>query len=145
MSVIKEIYDVAKDASQLKGRIKSIKKALKTELKLNKKFLFEIEKSKLIDNDRRKNIIEMLEIKELTDAVKYDIPYKLICKRKVNNELAEKLKIKRIIDFNFEKLIESQYLKISYLKKDYNNKNIDLNSRLLYIYKYNSMLLKLLI
>jgi hypothetical protein len=46
MSIIKEIYDVVKDGSVLTAQRTSIKRALKTELKLNRKFLNEIEKGK---------------------------------------------------------------------------------------------------
>ncbi len=144
MSIIKEIYDVTRDASKLKGKVSSIKKALKTELKLNRKFLKEIEQSKPVDDKRRKKIIEMLEINELSAAIKYDIPYKLICHKKVSEELAKEFKLKYVAGYDFEKLIESQYLKISYLKKDYENPAISLKARLRNIYKQNRILLKLL-
>ena len=38
MSIIKEIYDVAKDSANLKVQKDAIKRALRTELKLNRKF-----------------------------------------------------------------------------------------------------------
>ncbi len=144
MSIIKEIYDVSKDAAKFKSRIKSVKKALKTELKLNQKFLSEVGKSQAVNDERRKKIIQMLEINELADAIKYDIPYKLISRKKVTPALAAQYRIKRISGFDFEKLIENQYLKIAYLKKDFDNPRINLNARLLNIYKQNSILLELL-
>ncbi len=95
-------------------------------------------------NARRKAIIGMLDITELSAAVKYEIPYKLICPKKVGKELADAYHIKRLIDFDFEMLVESLYLKIAYLKKDMDNEHIHLNLRLINIWKYNSILLELL-
>ncbi|HMB99651.1 MAG TPA: hypothetical protein VKN14_01300 [Flavobacteriaceae bacterium] len=144
MSIIKEIYDVAKDGAIQGAKVNAIKRALRTELKLNKKLLFDIERSNPINNDRRKDIINMLDITELSAAVKYEIPYKLICNKSVGKTLTKAYNIKRLEGFNFEMLVESLYLKIAYLKKDHNNKSIDLNLRLINIYKYNNVLLELL-
>lgn len=144
MSVIKEIYDVAKDGAALKAKTSAIKRALKAELKLNRKCLRDIEKLAAIDDERRVEIIKMLEVEELSAAVKYEIPYAAISRKKVSKNLAIEFKIKRIQDANIEKLIEELYLMISYLKKDYRNKRIHLNLRLSYIYKYNRVLIELL-
>ena len=144
MSIIKEIYDVAKDGAVQGAKINAIKRALRAELLLNKKLLTDIEKNNPIDYARRKDIINMLDITELSTAVKYEIPYKLICSKIVGKALVEKHNIKRLDGFNFEMLVESLYLKIAYLKKDYNNKNIDLNLRLINISKYNNVLLELI-
>jgi hypothetical protein len=144
MSIIKEIYDVAKDGAIQGNKINAIKRALKTELKLNQKFLADIEKSKPISNTRRIDIIAMLDISELGAAVKYEIPYTLICNKKVDDKLSKSYNIKRLHGFDFEMLVESLYLKIAYLKKDFNNTTIDLNLRLINIYKYNSILIQLL-
>ena len=144
MSVIKEIYDVVKDGSALASKAGAIKRALRAELKLNQKFLKEIERSEVIDNDRRVEIIHMLEIQELAAAVKYEIPYNAVSRKKITQELGEKYRIKRLVGTDFETLVESLYLMISYLKKDFNNKKIDLNLRLINIYKYNAALLELI-
>jgi hypothetical protein len=144
MGLIKEIYEVVKDFAELVTKVDAIKRALTTELKLNFEFLADVSASRDIDDVRRKKIINMLEITELTDAVKYEIPYLLICNRTVGKDLAEKLKIKRIQDYNLEKLVEGLYLMISYLKKDFDNKNLNLASRLLFISKYNTALLEIL-
>ena len=144
MSVIKEIYDVAKDSATLATKAAALKRALKAELKLNKKILTDIGKSAPIDRERRLVIIDMLEVAELTAAVKYEMPYTAISRKKVTAELAEKHKIKRIVDFDIETLIEALYLMISYLKKDSKNTQIDLNFRLININKYNNVLLELL-
>jgi len=144
MSVIKEIYDVAKDGAALATKTAAIKRALKAELKLNKKLLSDIQNGEKINNKRRVEIIKMLDIEEIAAAVRYEIPYVAISRKKVTPELAEKYKIKRIQDYDLEKLVEGLYLMISYLKKDYKNKRIDLNLRLINIYKYNRVLLELL-
>ena len=144
MSVIKEIYDVAKDSATLGTKAAALKRALKAELKLNKKILADIGKSAPIDRERRLSIIDMLEVAELTAAVKQEMPYTAISRKKVTAELAEKHKIKRIVDFDIETLIEALYLMISYLKKDSKNTQIDLNLRLININKYNTILLELL-
>ena len=144
MSVIKEIYDVAKDSATLATKAAALKRALKAELKLNKKILADIGKSAPIDRERRVLIIDMLEVAELTASVKYEMPYTAISRKKVTAELAEKHKIKRIVAFDIETLIEALYLMISYLKKDSKNIQIDLNLRLININKYNNILLELL-
>jgi hypothetical protein len=144
MSVIKEIYDVAKDSATLATKAAALKRALKAELKLNKKILADIGKSAPIDQERRLLIIDMLEVAELTAAVKQELPYTAISRKKVTAELAEKHKIKRIVGYDLETLIEALYLMISYLKKDRKNTKIDLNLRLININKYNSVLIALL-
>ncbi len=144
MSIIKDIFDLAKDGVIKGGKIAAIKRALKTELKLNKQFLMDIENSNSINIERRQEIINMLEVTELAAAVKYEIPYQLICHKKVDKTLAETFNIKRLEGFDFEMLVESLYLKIAYLKKDSKNKNINLNLRLININKYNNVLIELL-
>ena len=144
MSIIKDIYDVTKEGATQAAKIGAVKRALRTELKLNKKFLYDIERAEAIDNKRRIEIIKNLEIIELSAAVRYEIPYIAISRKNVTQELAEKYKIKRLLDFDVEALIERLFLMISYLKKDYKSKRIDLNLRLINIHKYNSVLLELL-
>lgn len=144
MGIIKEIYDYAKDGILLQRNIAALKRALKTELKLNRKFLADIENDKKIDNNRRKKIIANLNIAELTDAVKYEIPYIMICNKKIDNEIVGNLNISRVIGYDFEKMIEKLYLMIAYIQKDADNESLDLNSRLIFIYKYNILLLKMM-
>ncbi|MDN3676292.1 hypothetical protein QWY90_03090 [Flavobacterium paronense] len=144
MSVIKEIYDLAKDSATLATKAAALKRALKAELKLNKKILADISKSAPIDRERRLLIIDMLEVAELTAAVKYEMPYAAISRKKVTPELAENHKIKRIVGYDLETLIEALYLMISYLKKDGKNTQIDLNLRLINVSKYSGVLLEVL-
>jgi len=144
MSVIKEIYDLAKDSAALATKASALKRALKAELKLNKKLLADIHHGALIDNERRIAIITMLDIEELSAAVRYEIPYAALSRKKVSAELAAQYKANRIKEYDLEKLIEGLHLLVSYLKKDYNNPRIDLNLRLINVYKYTSVLLELL-
>jgi len=118
MSVIKEIYDVAKDSAALATKAAALKRALKAELKLNQKILADIAQSAKIDRERCIAIIKMLDVEELGAAVRYEIPYPAISRKKVTAELTAKYKIKRIQDYDLEKLIEALYLMISNLKKD---------------------------
>jgi hypothetical protein len=144
MSIIKDLYDLAKDGAALKAKAGAIKKALRTELKLNKKCLLDIEEGIKIGDDRRIEIINMLDIIELAAAVKYEIPYSAISRKKVTPEIASEFKIKRLEGADIEKLIEDLYLMTSYLKKDSRNKRISINLRLINIYKYNRVLIELL-
>ena len=144
MSIIKDLYDLAKDGAALKAKAVMIKKALSRELKLNKKCLLDIEEGVKIRDDRRIEIIKMLDIIELTAAVKYQIPYSAISRKKVTAEIASEYKIKRLVGADIEKLIEDLYLMTSYLKKDFRNKRISINLRLINIYKYNRLLIELL-
>ena len=143
MSLIKEIYDVAKDGNALKQKRAALKRALRTELKLNHKFLQDV-KVKGLTDARRIEIIGMLEVIELASAVKLEIPYALLSIKKVDEELAARYKVKPIVDFGIGHLIENLYLMISYLKKDHSNPRISLSRRLLNVYKYNGVLLELL-
>lgn len=136
MSVIKEIYDVANDAAALKQKRSALKRALRTELKLNHKFLQDV-KAKDVDDKRRIEMLKMLEIAELSAAVKLEIPYTLLSRKEVDEELATRYRAKPIQGFSIGDLIENLYLMISYLKKDYKNPRIHLNLRLINIYKYN--------
>lgn len=143
MSIIKEIYDVANDAAALKQKRTAIKRALRTELKLNHKFLQDV-KVKDIDDKRRAQIVGMLETEELAAAVRLEIPYVLLSGKEVGEELADRYRVKPLIGMGMGDLIENLYLMISYLKKDHSNPRIHLNLRLINVYKYNGVLLDLL-
>ena len=144
MSIIKDLYDVAKEGATQAAKVGAVKRALRTEAKLNQRFLMDIAMSMDIDDKRRREIIKNLEIVELSAAVRYEIPYLAISRKKVTKKLTEQHKIKRAQGYDLEKLVESLFLMISYLKKDYKNKRIDLNLRLININKYNALLLELL-
>ena len=144
MSIIKEIYDAVKDGSLLAAQRAAMKRALRTELKLNRKFLNDVENGRNIENSRRIEIIKMLEIVEIASAVKCEIPYLAISNKKVTDEMVHTFQVAKLKSNGIEEIIEKLFLMISYLKKDYNNKNISLNLRLLNIYKYNRVLIELL-
>ena len=84
MSVIKEIYDLAKDGASQLAKTIAIKRALKAELKLNRKCLLDIENEEEIDDERRIEIIRMLDTKELSAALRYEIPYLSISRKNVS-------------------------------------------------------------
>lgn len=144
MGTIKDIYDVTKDGVIYQRQIKAIKRALRAEAKLNREILSDIERSKQIDNDRRIKIINNLELNELADAVKLEIPYRDISRRNVSKDMLGKISLDRAIGDDLEKVIEKLYLKIAYLQRDYDNTYLDINSRLHFIFKYNILLLRLL-
>lgn len=144
MSIIKDIYDVGKEGAVLKAQIVAIKRALSTELNLNRKLLSEIEKSAEIENSRRIEIIHMLELAELTSAVKHPIPYWAISNKKVTDEMTRTFHVAKLKGNGIEEIILKLFLMISYIKKDYQNKKLSLHIRLLNIYKYNRILIELL-
>jgi hypothetical protein len=137
-------FKIIKSGVNLNLQISSIRRALKAELMLNKKSLSDIKKNKSIDDNRRRTIIGMLQITALSDAVNNKIPFLLICRRTVISELAVEFKAKRTTNYNFEKMVMKLYIMIKYLQNDIDNKNLDLKKRLIFIYKYNCILLRLL-
>ena len=143
MGTVKDIYDLAKDGIKLQRHITAIKRALKTEAVLNRKFLKDIEQGKEIDDTRRKRIIGNLAIVELTDAVKLEIPYALITNKLVDAQLMES-SINRTLGYSLGTLIEKLYLMIAYIQKDLDDESNNLNSRLQFISKYNTLLLRML-
>jgi hypothetical protein len=144
MSIIKELYDVAQDGTNLLAKKVAIKRALKTELKLNRKFLADIENGRNVKDNRRIVIIQMLELAELASAVKYEIPYLAISNKTVTVEMVHTFQVAKLMGDGIEEVIEKLFLMISYLKKDFSNPEISLKLRLLNIYKYNRVLIELL-
>ena len=144
MGTVKDIYDLAKDGIKLQRHITAIKRALKTEAVLNRKFLKDIEQGKEIDDTRRKRIIGNLAIVELTDAVKLEIPYALITNKLVDAQLMGDPSINRTLGYSLGTLIEKLYLMIAYIQKDLDDESNNLNSRLQFISKYNTLLLRML-
>ncbi|NNE33239.1 MAG: hypothetical protein HKN40_12810, partial [Winogradskyella sp.] len=116
MSIIKDLYDVAKEGATQGAKIGAVKRALRTELKLNQKLLADIAQGEDIDHKRRVEIIKLLDIEELSAAVRYELPYSAMSRKRVTKALANQYKIKRLLGFDVEKLIESLFLMISYLK-----------------------------
>jgi len=146
MSIIKEIYDVTKDLAGNKIALNKIKKALLTEVKLNNKFLEEISDSeKRLSNERLIQIINNLEVSEMKAAITCGLPIELISNIKVDLELLKNLDHLKAFDNDLETVLEKTYLKIAYLKKDFNAENINLYIRVRNIYNYNQLLNRMLI
>jgi len=146
MSIVKEIYDVTKDLAGNKIALNKIKKALLTEVKLNNKFLEEISDSeKRLSNERLIQIINNLEVSEMKAAITCGLPIELISNIKVDLELLKNLDHLKAFDNDLETVLEKTYLKIAYLKKDFNAENINLYIRVRNIYNYNQLLNRMLI
>lgn len=145
MSIIKEIYDVTKDLAGNKIALNKIKKALLTEIRLNNKFLEEIsDKEKRLSNERLIQIVNNLEISEIKSAITCGIPLELISPVIVSKELLEDLDFIKALDNDLETLLEKIYIKIAYLKKDFNSEHINLYIRVRNIYSYHQLLIRIL-
>ncbi|MBL8008595.1 MAG: hypothetical protein JNJ56_13820, partial [Ignavibacteria bacterium] len=130
MSIVKEIYDVTKDLAGNKIALNKIKKALLTEVKLNNKFLEEMaDKEKRLKKERLIQIIGNLEVSEMKATITCGLPVELISARKVDKEMLSGLDYLKAIDNDLETVLEKTYLKIAYLKKDYNSEHINLHVR----------------
>ena len=145
MSIVKEIYDVTKDLAGNKIALNKIKRALLTEVKLNHKFLEEIsDKEKRLEKPRLIEIVSNLEVGELKAAITCGIPLELISPSKVTKELLTDLDFIKALDNDLETVLEKVYIKIAYLKKDYNSEHINLYIRVRNIYSYNQLLIRML-
>lgn len=145
MSIVKEIYDVTKDLASNKIALNKIKRALLTESKLNNKFLEDIsDKEKRLSNTRMIQITNNLEHAEIKAAITCGIPFELISLKKANKEMLDGLDPIRALDNDLETVLEKIYLKIAYLKKDFNSEHINLYIRLRNIFNYNLLLQKMI-
>ncbi|HQY20771.1 MAG TPA: hypothetical protein PK294_11580 [Ignavibacteria bacterium] len=145
MSFIKEIYDVTKDLTNNKIALNKIKRALLTESKLNNKILEDISnKENRPDFKRMSAIVKNLETDEIKAANNCGIPMELLTLKKVTPEMLEDLDYIRAEGFDLETVIEKLFIKIAYLKKDFDSENINLFIRLRNIYSYNLLLQRML-
>ncbi len=145
MSIIKEIYDVTKDLAGNKVALNKIKRALITEVKLNNKFLEDIsDKEKRLSVERLIQIVNNLEVMEIKAAITCGLPFELITLKKVTKEMLDAFDPIRALDNDLETLLEKIYLKVAYLKKDFNSEHINLYIRVRNIYNYNQLLQMLL-
>ncbi len=64
--------------------------------------------------------------------------------KKVDKEMLADLDSLRALDNDLETVMEKVYLKIAYLKKDFNSENINLYIRVRNIYSYNQLLQRML-
>lgn len=145
MSIVKEIYDVTKDLAGNKVALNKIKRALLTEVKLNNKFLEDIsDKEKRLTKERLIQIVNNIEVTEIKAAITCGLPFDFISFKKVTKEMLEGLDPIKGLDNDLETVLEKIYLKVAYLKKDYNSEHINLYIRVRNIYNYNQLLQKMI-
>lgn len=145
MSIIKEIYDVTKDLTTNKVALNKIKRALMTEVKLNNKFLYDLSNSEQrLSKERLYQIVLNLEAGEMKAAITCGLPFELISAKKGSKELLEGLDSIRVVDMDLETVLEKIYLKIAYIKKDFNSENINPYIRVRNIFHYNKLLERIL-
>lgn len=145
MSIVKEIYDVTKDLAKNKVALNKIKRALLTESKLNQRFLEDIaDKEKRLKKERMIKIVNNLEVEELKAAITCGLPFDFITFKKVTKEMMEGLDPLKAMDNDLETVLEKIYLKIAYLKKDYDSEHINLYIRIRNIFNYNQLLQRMI-
>lgn len=95
---------------------------------------------------RKQQIASRLDVNELEAALNCGVPFLLISRKKVTEKKLDKYKwkAKSLEGNDLETLLEKVYLMAAYLKKDFDNPDINLNNRLVNLYKYNLMLIELL-
>lgn len=145
MSIIKEIYDVTKDLAGNKIALNKIRRALLTEVKLNDRFLWDVSNTEIRPaKERLVQMINNLDVSEMKEAITCGIPFELISNRKVTAEMMEGIDHVKALGADLEAILEKTYLKIAYLKKDYDSGNINLYVRTRNIYSYNRVLQRML-
>ncbi|MBX7043736.1 MAG: hypothetical protein K1X85_12635 [Ignavibacteria bacterium] len=145
MSLVKEIYDVTKDLAGNKIALNKIRRALLTEVKLNDKFLWDVSDPE--NRPGKERLIQMignLDVTEMKAAITCGLPFELISGRKVDLEMLKNIDHVKALDADLEAVLEKTYLKIAYLKKDYNSESLNLYVRMRNIYNYNKLLNRLL-
>ena len=146
-SFVKDIIDTARDLASDKVALNRIRRSLLTQCRLNDKLLKQFYRSrKGMTPERKQQIASRLEITELEAALNCGVPMVLITRKKVTQERLDKFnwKAKSLLDNDLEELLEKVYLMAAYLQKDNDNPEINLNNRLVNLYKYNLVLIELL-
>ena len=147
MSWIKDIIDTSRTLAKDRQALSQIRSGLLNQAKLNHQFLKELlKKNSNPKQERLYKIARSLEYDKLKDALNYGIPYMLITRKKVTQDLLDKYRIHAsvLLDKGLEEVLESVYLKTAYIVKDYDNEEIDLKARLHNLAKYNLILIQLL-
>ena len=147
MSWIKDIIDTSRVLAKDKQALNQIKSGLRNQAKLNQQFLKELLKSDYISKqDRLYKIARSLSYDKFEEALNFGIPYKIISRKKVTEDLLNKLHIRAniLINKGLEEVLESVYIKTAYINKDYDNEDINLKIRLHNLAKYNLILIQLL-
>ncbi len=145
MSLVKEIYDVTKDLAGNKIALNKIRRALLTEVKLNDKFLWDVSDPE--NRPGKERLIQMignLDVTEMKAAITCGLPFELISSRKVDLDMLKNIDHVKAFDADLETVLEKTYLKIAYLKKDFNSESLNLYVRMRNIYNYNKLLSRLL-
>ena len=147
MSWIKEIADTTADIASNAIALRKIRRSLLTQCGLNDKLLKQFYRSrKGMTEARKQQIASRLSVDELEAALNCGVPFFLLTTKKVTQERLDKFnwKAKSLVDNDLEELLEKVYLMAAYLQKDYDNPDINLNNRLVNLYKYNLILVELL-
>jgi uncharacterized protein YutD len=147
MSWIKDIIDTSRTLAKDRQALNQIRSGLLNQAKLNHQFLKELlKKNSNPKQERLFKIAGSLEYDKLKDALNYGIPYMLITRKKVTQELLDKYRIHAsvLLDKGLEEVLESVYLKTAYIVKDFDNEKINLKARLHNLAKYNLILIQLL-
>ncbi|MCB9191550.1 MAG: hypothetical protein H6603_05240 [Flavobacteriales bacterium] len=147
MSWVKDVIDTTRDLASDTIALRKIKRSLLTQCQLNGKLLSEFYKNrKGMAELRKQQIASRLDVNELEAALNCGVPFGLISRKKVTEKKLEKYRwnAKSLEGNDLETLLEKVYLMAAYLQKDFDNPDINLNNRLVNLYKYNSMLIELL-
>lgn len=147
MSWIKDIIDTSHVLAKDKQALNQIKSGLRNQAKLNQQFLKELLKSNYISKqDRLYKIARSLSYDKFEEALNFGVPYKIISRKKVTEDLLNKLHIRAniLINKGLEEVLESVYIKTAYITKDYDNEDINLKIRVHNLAKYNLILIQLL-
>lgn len=147
MSWIKDILDTTRSLAKDRQALTQVKSGLRNQAKLNQQFLKELlKKDSRPSKERLFKIARSLEYDKMKEALNYGIPYSLISREKVTQDLLDSFRIRAsvLLDKGLEEVLESVYLKTAYIVKDYDNESIDLRARLHNLAKYNLALIQLL-
>ncbi len=147
MSWVKEVIDASRDLASDTIALRKIKRSLLTQCQLNGKLLSEFYRSRNgMTTLRKEQIAGRLDVNELEAVLNCGVPFALISRKTVTKKKLEqhRIRAKSIEGNNLEVLLEKVYLMAAYLRKDHDNPTINLNSRLINLYKYNRMLIDLL-
>jgi len=147
MSWIKDIIDTSRNLAKDKQALNQVKSGLRNQAKLNQQFLKELLNSDYKPKEERLyKIAQLLIYDKFEEALNYGVPYKMISRRKVTEEILIKFHLNAnvLIGKGLEEVLESVYIKTAYISKDFDNENINLRIRLHNLAKYNLILIQLL-
>ncbi len=129
MSWIKDIIDTSHVLAKDRQALNQIKSGLRNQAKLNQQFLKELLKPDYISKqDRLYKVARSLSYDKFEEALNFGVPYKIISRKKVTEDLLNKLHLKANILLNkgLEEVLESVFIKTAYINKDYDNEEINL-------------------